>query len=320
MYSILRKAETEISVEELIEKVIPSLRRRFLETMQLAKDYLDLEELADLLRAGRIEQAASLLDNAILGFTQSLNIVFIEAGSFVAGILQDSLRVNISFDQVNEEAVETMRQNNLRLIREFREEQRIAVRIAMDEAIQQGLNPLEQARRFRDTVGLTSYQERIIINYRRQLEELDNRLFDRILRDKRFDSTVRRAIRDNTRLSQEQIDLMVRRYRERWIKYRAEMIARTEAMYAANAGSWTMFNQSVDSGILLAEDLIHSWLITRDPKVRDSHGVMQGQQIVHGGTFLTGNGNRARFPGDPLLPASDRIHCRCTSTTRIRAL
>ena len=49
------------------------------------------------------------------------------------------------------------------------------------------------------------------------------------LRDHRFDATIRRAQREVVPLSQDRIEKMLGRYRERFIKYRAEVIARTES-------------------------------------------------------------------------------------------
>lgn len=58
------------------------------------------------------------------------------------------------------------------------------------------------------------------------------------------------------------------------------------------------------------------WLSTLDGKTRDSHRKMDGKTKGPDGFFKVGS-YKARFPGDPMLPAKEVVHCRCTVVTRI---
>jgi hypothetical protein len=233
-----------------------------------------------------------------------------------------ALTVSVSFNQVNTAAVEAMQTNRLRLIREFSNEQRAATHQALLRGIQEGANPIEQARAFRDSIGLTKAQEAAIANYKRLLKNVGSdkaatrNVLDRALRDGRFDRTVARAAREGVALDAAQIDRMTARYREKMIKYRAEMIARTEALSSVNQGVDQMYQQAYDSGALKPEEVKEKWVSAHDARVRSSHSHLNGQ-IHNVGEKWQGADGELRYPGDPEAPASERIHCRCIVTRRL---
>lgn len=90
----------------------------------------------------------------------------------------------------------------------------------------------------------------------------------------------------------------------RMLRWRQEMIARTETTRAANAGANNLFGLW---GVRLKQ-----WLSTGDERTRESHVLMNGQVQKVSDKFLTGAGNELLYPGDPSAPLSDTIQCRCT--------
>ena len=110
---------------------------------------------------------------------------------------------------------------------------------------------------------------------------------------------------------------MVGRYRERYLRFRAETIARTEALRAVHQSSEEAYRQAVDQGQLDPGALVRTWITAADERVRGSHRAMMGQQRGFDETFTSGVGNRLRFPGDPNAPASETVRCRCVLTTRL---
>jgi HK97 family phage portal protein len=85
---------------------------------------------------------------------------------------------------------------------------------------------------------------------------------------------------------------------------RAERIARTEIIGAANAGS---FEAMKKTGVQKKE-----WLSSRDEKVRETHKAMDGQTAGISEAFLSPSGATLQYPGDPSGPAEEVIQCRCT--------
>jgi uncharacterized protein with gpF-like domain len=86
--------------------------------------------------------------------------------------------------------------------------------------------------------------------------------------------------------------------------WQARRVAQTEVISASNKGNLSAYQSA--SGVTGKE-----WLATDDHRTRESHEDIDGQERPIGKPFETGNGNEAMFPGDPSLPASDRINCRC---------
>lgn len=292
----------------------------FLSVLAVLRGRIDLDELAALLASGRTEQAMGLVTRAARRLSVLYADTYTTAGRATAQWLSREVQdVEFAFDVVNTRAVRRMSDASLRLVREFSRQQRSATRQALVEGIRAGANPREQARAFVDSLGLTEYQEGIVRNYGRSLRTLNSDALTRRLRDRRFDPTVRAAIRNEEPLSEAQIGRMVDRYRDRWRTYRAENIARTESLRAVNEGVADAYAQAIDEGQLRAEQLTKEWNTAKDERVRDSHAEMHGQVVTVDQPFVSGLGNQAFYPGG-FGVAADDINCRCAVGTRIASL
>lgn len=309
-------------LDRLISQTESRFQRGFREAVASITDAVALTEIAALIEAGRLETA---LTRAL---AQSAPIGNLYVQGFVNGATSTEEFLNrktprsirFDFDQQNPFAVRTARDNRLRLIREFNRGQREATRQAIAEGVQAGANPIQQARNFRDSIGLTRRQVRAVNNYRRLLEEGNREALGRGLRDRRFDRTVNAAIRDGRALSRQQIDTMVGRYRERYLQYRSRVIARTEAIRAVNQGRNEMYRQGIEEGKIDPANTTQEWNTSRDERVRGSHASMHGQVQPIGTPFISGEGAEILFPTDPSAPPEESIQCRCRLGTRITTI
>jgi hypothetical protein len=303
-------------LRNLIDNAEPRIRRIFLEAVLKVRNLNTLDEIADLIELGRIDEALLLVNSIPQAVAAEVNFTFVDAGDNTAQVIANVVGVPVTFDQVNSRAVNIMRQNQLELISGLTQEQILATREALTFGIQQGMNPRDQARQFRESIGLTYRQQQAVNNYRMLLQSGSREVFNRQLRDRRFDSTIRNAINNDQPLTKEQIDRMVSRYSERYLKYRSEVIARTEALRAVHEGSEEMYQQAFDAGQLDRERVTRYWSTSQDTRVRDAHNGMNGQKRLVGETFLSDSGNEILYPGDPSAPASETIQCRCAIATR----
>lgn len=309
---------TRDNINDLIGKLEPRIRKVFLANIQRIKSSMDLKKIEQLLQLGKVDEALRTTQSAIEKLADEIISFQVIASKTTASLIEEALNIQITFDQTNTRAVNAMRQNRLRLIREFTEEQRRATNEALTLGMTQGVNPRVQALAFRDSIGLTLKQQQSVNNYRRLLESNSSEALSRKLRDKRFDSTVERAINEGRVLDKGSIDRMVDRYRERYIKYRSEVIARTEALRSAHEGSEEMYAQAIENGSLNPEDLVRTWVTAKDERVRSSHAAMSNQTRPFGQPFTTGDGVSIMRPGDSNAPASETIQCRCIVTTTFK--
>jgi SPP1 gp7 family putative phage head morphogenesis protein len=92
--------------------------------------------------------------------------------------------------------------------------------------------------------------------------------------------------------------------------YRAERIARTEAVGLSNGANLQAWGQS---GVVEGKE----WLSVRDGNTRDSHRELDGQSVALDTPFtVPSNGHKAQHPGGFGIPEED-IQCRCTALPRI---
>lgn len=310
--------DPQARIEALIATVAERFRRRFIQTLAQIQDRNTLLEIKRLLSAGNISAALAEVELASIAVGGLYSEAFVYSGDEAARFIADKLNVLVTFDRVNARAVAKMQANQLRLVTGFTAQQTAATRAALLSGIERGINPLDMAREFRSSIGLTPNQVQIVNNYRRALEGRSANALERQLRDRRFDPTVRRAVEGGRPLSADQIDRMVDRYRERWVQYRSRVIARTEALRSVHEGTQEMYQQAIDNGRLERDSVIQTWKTSGRSNVRDSHSAMEGQQVPVGEPFISGLGNPLMFPGDPAAPAEDSIQCVCAVTTRFR--
>lgn len=316
-HQVIKQTDPASRLEALMGQFEDEFRAEFLQLINSVKNNLDLDEIAGLIEAGQTQQVIDQVNAAISRYSDTIILATVTAGRDTADFISDALNVIVGFDQTNENAVRAMRDTRLRLISGVTQTQREAIRESLLEGIRTGANPISQATNLRNSIGLTQRQVQQVNNYRRALEKGSLSALRRELRDARFDSTVRRAARGETVLTQAQIDRMVARYEERLLRFRSTVVSRTEALRATHLGSELMYTQAVDTGVLEPSRIERIWITASDERVRGSHAPMNGQVQQYGQPFISGNGNELMYPGDIDAPANETIQCRCVLRTRL---
>lgn len=297
-------------VDDLIRlrrKLERSLGREYVEMIVAVRDEHTIAELARLIERGELDLARATIRREAALFAADVNAGYAAAGAQAAPFAAEAIGVRVRFDSNAEPVVRAMRENRLRLVGGISRDTEDAVRVALTDGLERGINPREMARAYQDTIGLTESQARSVVNFRRLLTEDPAQAMTRALRDRRFDG----KLRSGDLLSKTEINEMVDRYRIRYIRYRAEVIARTEALRATHEGNDATFMQLVDEGQLARDEVMYQWLATGDDRTRDSHWAMNGQKRSIGEPFESGDGNLILYPGDPRAPLSETAQCRC---------
>lgn len=319
MLAILKQGLTR--EQERVETVLTNysgfVREQFMLFVRSVRDPEVLGRVEAALASGNLDDAYSIIDsyvvrlgNAIVSMVPEVGRAEAEALAVQGGLAR--MGVAISFNPADPAVVGAMQRNRLEFIRDFGQDQRLAVNQALTEAARAGEGPVAAARRFRDSIGLTSYQQGMVDRYRQLLETNSRQALDRDLRDRRYDAAFENAIAGDFYLPPERINVMVGRYRERLLQLRAETIARTESGRVAE----TTRNISVEQAIMRAGVdrglAVKQWKSTRDRRTRDSHAAMDGQARLFDDAFDSPRGATLMYPHDSDAPAEEVINCRCT--------
>ena len=92
--------------------------------------------------------------------------------------------------------------------------------------------------------------------------------------------------------------------------------ARTAITGAENAGRLSSYEFAESIGIKLKKE----WVATLDERTRDTHRELDGQRVDVDEDYVTYNGDRLRFPADPMAPAEEVYNCRCATVAIVEDL
>lgn len=174
-------------------------------------------------------------------------------------------------------------------------------------------------------IGLTAPQVSAALNLRDRLLSGDASEMSKVLgmglRDKRFDSTIQKAIDEGDTLPADQVDSMYRQYVNNSLRFRGEAIARTETGQAVLEASHEAFQQGLEKTGYTNNAVTKTWRTANDNKVRDSHAAMDGQTVrgIDGVFESPESGARFLYPMDDSLGAGagEIIQCRCLAEYNI---
>jgi len=247
----------------------------------------------------------------------------------------DGTALVVRFDARNLEAERRLAEYSGRLISRLVENDRAVVRASLSASMAEGVNPrtaglrivgrINRAtgRREGGVLGLSTVQEQYVASARDELSGGDRtalkNYFTRERRDRRFDRTITKAIREGKPVPAETIQKAITAYERRLIQLRGEIVGRVETMTAIQSAKREAFRQAIDSGKVNEADVRKAWRSAGDGRVRHSHMAMNGDSAQFNEPFVSPSGARLQFPMDISLGAgpSEIIGCRCDCEYRI---
>lgn len=282
------------------DRAEPQIRR----TILAALDELEaqLPNLSGLIASG--DSAAVMREIAALQVPQLLRDKIVDAtvNAAIQSAAPELAQFPVSFNDPNQRAIRWAELNAAKNIKagSVSPATRGAIRDVVVNAIQQGIHPRRTARIVEGMVPLLP-----------QHAESISRFVDGAL---------------DAGLDQGHIDKVVSRKTAKLRRYRAEMIARTEAIKSANMGQQLVWESAIDEGLLPA-GVKKVWVATGDDRTCRICAVMDGQTVEVVGEFAvkeqaTGfarDGAEFKVTGTkplkrPASPKTPPAHpqCRCT--------
>ena len=323
---------------DLIAKLEPEAERAFMEAVAQVKSDIVLREVVERLEKRDIEGAIEALHIDPAAFhplSDALRQAYNAGGVLVVQNLprlRDPLggRVVVRWDVQNQRAEAIIRELSSTMITEVTESTKQVVRETIEARYSEGAGPNTIAldivgrqsrvtgRREGGVIGLNGPQAALIERTRENLLSGDPERMRKYLalktRDKRFDGAIRRAIDAGKPLDRASLDMVLMRLRDRNLKLRGEMIARTETMTSVMAAKHEAFQQGLDAAGRDASLVTRKWRSAGDRRVRHTHTILNAQEVTGmDAPFISPSGAMMRYPGDTSLGAgaSEIIACRC---------
>ena len=305
--TLLLKETLEQRTLRIADQLQPEIQRTFLAAVETAKRSIPIGELSDFFEVGDIQGA---LEAAGITLTAA------ELQPITEAILQTTLKtaelaaidLNLEFALVNERAVRFATEEAARLVTSISSETEKAIRDIVIRGQREGLNARSQAQHIRRIVGNTDRDARAI-----------DRFYVGLL-DRETSTT-------NLARAGELADRMAARL----LKRRAENIARTETIRAANMGNQLSWDAAMDNG-LLPRTTRKVWIATADSRTCPICAVLHDQTISVSSTFdiseratsfeRTGGGESLDFRVAEKVPLKNPTaerqppahpSCRCTT-------
>jgi hypothetical protein len=326
-------------IEALIAQFSPRIRDAFIAAIQAQASSVNITALIQALEIGDTFGAARLLE-----LPQGLLFPLqeeIRAAMMAGGALAELPRVVqgvFAFNGRHPRAEEIVRDLGAVLIQGIQQDTLEAARnvitqgmeenrgfrsIALDIVGRRGTN----GQREGGILGLTTQQTDAVMNARAILSNPD-RLAEYFnadgsprykLSDRRFDGLVRKAIAGKAKLTQGDIDRIVNAHKSKALKYRGDLIGKTESRSAIAQGQYESYQQMAEDPRIDRVELTWSHGLSREPRL--SHVQMNGVKVQLGQRFdVPADGTLPAvsmlYPHDPAAPAEHTLNCRCVAIYR----
>jgi hypothetical protein len=326
---------------ELAEKYGLEVAQAFMAAVRDITRQVEVQKLILALERRDLEAAMQALHIDRAAF-QPLEAKLVEAftagGQGAVASMPAAVSIGFRFDPGNQRAAAIIRERAARLITGLIDTEIQQAREILADGMARGAGPRSVAldlvglksratgNREGGLIGLTPGQRKAVAKARAELASGDPALMRLYLkRGRRFrypyDNTIKRAISEGRKLKPEFIDGAIRGYRASLLKYRGEIIARTEGLPAIRAAKHEAYQQLADDGRVDVMDIVRGWSTTTDGRERETHGAMNGQEVRGlDAPFVSPSGARFRYPGDSSLgaPLKELAACRCDEFIAIR--
>ncbi|MBD3831869.1 MAG: head morphogenesis protein [Brevundimonas sp.] len=325
---------------ELAAKFGLEVALAFREAVNNLKSGVEFQRLKLAIEQSNLQAALEALHidrAAFFPLEAKITEAFIAGGQGAVASMPAAVSIGFRFDPGNQRAASWIRQFSGNLITGLVDGERQQARDFLADGMARGAHPrsvglelvgrISRATGSREggLIGLSAPQRAYVQAARIELASADPKLLTHYLtrtrRDRRYDRTVLKAIREGKAIDRDTASLIVTRYSARLVQLRGEVIARTEGLPAIRAAKHEAYQQLVDDGRVAEADIERGWHTTQDGRQRDTHDAMGGQTVRGlSQPFQSPSGALLMFPGDTSLGAGaeEIVACRCDESISVR--
>lgn len=331
-----------MTFDELLAQYEPRVAAAFREAIETIKSSIVLKTIVERLERGDIAGAVAAVQfepEAFAALEISLREAFTAGGvnmvqSLPSLVSSDGIRVMFQFGVRNLEAERLIREQAATLVTNITEDQRQSLRFAFETGLAAGRNPTSTAldvigrvssitgRREGGTIGLTAPQVEFIYGDRGARANLlsgDPELMQKYLnlktRDRRFDRTVSKAIREERAVDAVMVSKIVARLNDNNLKLRGEMIGLEETRTALFSVRDNAIRQQIAAGKITAQEVTKHWDHSGSEHPRMQHIEMAARYKAEGigldQPFVANDGTLLMYPRAPGVPARHKVGCKC---------
>lgn len=324
----------------LVSEWEPRVRAAFMAAIAEIKSKITLRFVVEAMERGDISGAidAMNIDREAFGGLETAIADAFNAGGQAAAenmALRDpeGHRVVFRWAVRNPEAEAWLRGHSAELVTNIVAEQKTNIRDALASGLMRGDNPNRTAldivgRVSRATgtrqggiIGLSAPHLATTERARQALLSGDPEGMRAYLqlkrRDKRFDGAIHRAIETSKPISRADVDKVIGRLSDGYLKLRADTIALHETFTALGQSRNEAFRQAIAAGKVEARDVVKTWRHTTAEHPRMQHVAMAGQTVAFDQPFVAPDGTPIAYPHADGVPASHTLGCKCRCEYRI---
>jgi len=302
--------------------LIASAYRRVVATAKKSIDESKLIAAIDSRDLSSLVEAIGMTEAQIFPLTEAIRSTYVGAGLSIGEAIRGG---SFGFSAQQPRAARWINESTARLVQGIQDQSREMVQDIVRRGVDEGRSSVAMARdiigRGRDNagarIGLTVQQSQYVDNMRLDLQYLNDRYFTRQQRDRRFDAAIREAIKSGKPLSEEKINTITARYAERFEKYRATDIARSETRAAVASGQAEGFFQLRESPDVERVTVKWQHNTGSQKEMRADHLRIDGEIHDLGEPWIMDDGTAMLYPHDPNGGPAQNSHCRCSPFFRV---
>lgn len=325
-----RQTRQQREIERLLSQLEPRVAAAFADAIQAARRNVDFSALIEALDRGDLGAAIRLLDvpqGLLFPLEDAVRAAYIEGGQMVAIAAPQAL---LGFAGSTPAALEWLRNLSSTRIQGIKADTLDAVRAALVSGRDQGMGARELAtmivgkrvgnRREGGILGLTTQIADSIMSGRAKLLSGDPALMaeylDLKLRDRRYDRTIKKAIKEGRKLTVKEVDAILDAHKSKALAYRGRVIAKNETFSALEAGRYEAVAQAIENPDVAGATSRWQHNLSLEPRL--DHVAMSGTVVEFGQDFVFPDGTRMKYAHDPSGGIKHTAGCRCITVHRIR--